>query len=471
MTPKILELRERLQSLNAEAHEIRATAEAAKRDLSSEEAKKLDAILDEFDRCREDIDRLEKLELQTGLLSQPQGRKTEPDQPSQPLQPDGQGGVEQPRPAGRKRSDITVPASYAVGPKNGGFASLGEMAYYVARACMKGGALDPRLERLAAATIYGSEASGSDGGFAVPPDFRTAIMEMVMGEESLLSLCDQITVSGNTFSAPVDATTPWQTSGGIQAYWGGEGEVKTQSKPALEERTTRLNKIFSLVPLTEELLEDASAMDSYLRRKAPEKIAFKLNLAIVQGDGVGKPLGILNSPSIVSVAKETGQVADTLIANNVIKMYSRMYGPLRSGAVWLVNQDVEPQLHKLSVPGTDNTGNAATGWGGLVYLPAGGLAGSPFGTLYGRPVIPTQACETLGDKGDIIFVNLSQYLVLLKSGTNPRVETSIHIWFDQDLVAFRFVLRVGGTPWWGAAVSARDGNNSYSWAVVLDERA
>ncbi len=88
----------------------------------------------------------------------------------------------------------------------------------------------------------------------------------------------------------------------------------------------------------------------------------------------------------------------------------------------------------------------------------------------GRPVIPSQACETIGDKGDIFFADFSQYLLLLKSGVNPRIETSMHLWFDQDLTAFKFVLRVGGIPWWSTTQPARDGSATYSPFVTLEAR-
>lgn len=477
---KLEELRERLAVLNGQAQAISRRIDEEKRDLTPDEQHELDQILTNFERTKADVDRLAKLGEQTDVLTAPVGRKTEPDAPRQ-VQDLGEGHVQMEprqqlghRPASR---DDRVPATYASHgvPKNWNFNSLGEFAVSVRRACLNQGQWDPRLivsERLAAATTYGSEGTGSDGGFAVPPDFRTAIMEAVAGEESLLARCDQVTISGNSFTAPFDATTPWQSSGGIQAYWGGEGVAKTQSKPALEERNCKLNKVFALVPMTDELLEDAGAMDAYLRKKMPEKIAWKVNEAIVSGNGVGKPLGILNSPALVAVAKESGQQADTIVGNNILKMYSRMYAPSRSKAVWVINQDIEPQLLKLSVPGTDNTGNAVTGWGGLVYMPANGLSDSPFATLFGRPVIPSQAAETLGDLGDVMFADFSQYLALLKGGgANPKTEISMHLWFDQDLTAFRTVLRVGGMPWWAAPVAARDGSATYSPFVALAERA
>lgn len=465
-------LQQRLAELNETAQGLRARAAAEKRDLTVEEESQLKDALASFEQVSERIEQLQQLEEQTERLNRPAGRKTQPEQPVQMID-DGNGNVLAARERSQERGRGRIPAEpLRIESRNAGFKTLGEFAFAVKRACSRSGTVDPKLElseRLAA-TTWGSEGSGADGGFAVPPDFRTSVMEAVMGEDSLISRCDQVTVTGNSFTAPVDMTTPWQTSGGIQAYWGPEAGTKTQSKPALQERTTKLNKLYALVPMTDELLEDAPAMDAYLRRKAPEKIGFAANLAIIQGSGVGQPLGFLNSGALVSVAKESGQQADTIVANNVIKMYSRMWSPNRSNAVWLINPDIEPMLYKLSIAGTDNTGNAVTGWGGLVYTPANGLSGAPYGTLFGRPVIPTQAAETLGDLGDISFVDLTQYLLLLKSGVNPRVDVSMHLWFDQDLTAFRFVLRIGGIPWWDAPVAARDGSATYSPFVALAER-
>jgi ATP-dependent Clp protease protease subunit len=100
----------------------------------------------------------------------------------------------------------------------------------------------------------------------------------------------------NTMTLPTDMTTPWDSTGGIQAYWTGEAAAMTQSKPKLEEVTSR-PEAGVLVPVTEELLEDARRMDAYLRRKAPEKMDFKISDAIVRGNGAGMPLGFLNSPA------------------------------------------------------------------------------------------------------------------------------------------------------------------------------
>lgn len=462
---KLEELQERLEALNTESHDIRAKAEAEKRDLTVEEERTLGENLDAFDRTKKQIDDLNRLSAQTEILRQGNGRKTEPNQPEK-LAPETSDHYEPARQAAPR-----LPAEYRTPSRNGGFRTLGEMAVAVRLANRPGGGwTDPRLERLATPSTYANEGSGAEGGYAVPSDFRTAIMEKVMGEASLLSRTDQVPVSGNTLTVPKDNGTPWGTTG-IQAYWGGEGQLKTQSRPAFDTMTLRLHKVYALVPITDELAEDAPALDSYLRRRAPEAIDFKINLAIVQGSGSNQPLGILNSGALVTVTKEGSQLADTIVANNVIKMWSRLYSGNRANAVWLINQDIEAQLYTMALPGKDNTGASVSGWGSHVFMPAGGLSGSQYATLFGRPVIPTQACETLGDKGDIILADLSAYLTAIKSGSNPKTDISIHLWFDYDITAYRFVLRMTGQPWWDSPVSPRDGSNTLSPFVALEERA
>lgn len=457
--PRITELQDRLIEMDENAQTIRALCDKEKRDLTEDEQSQLDHIFAEFKRTKQDIERRQQIADQTAQLASSMGRLTTPEGPAEDepevQQPRNQG---QPPPLPRRQTTRIEPVFTDRG--KWGWRFEGEYYAAVVAAGRRGGPLDPRLEIRNAPTTYGQEGVGADGGFAVPPDFRAPIISKLMTETSLLSRTDQQTSTSNSITFPVDETTSWQTSGGIQAYWENEAGLKTQSKPLLQPLNVRLNKLIALVPVTDELLADAPAMGSYVQRKAPEKIDFKVTMALIQGNGAGQPLGLLNAPCLVSVAKENGQLADTIQVENIQKMYSRMYADWRNGAVWLINQDIEPQLFGMTV-GLNN-------W--PVYLPPNGLASAPFATLMGRPVIATQACETLGDKGDIIFVNLSQYLTVTQTA-GLRQDISIHLWFDYDVTAFRFVMRIGGQPWLSAAISPRDGNNTLSSVVTLDDRA
>lgn len=468
----IAELQARLDEINTESLSILAAADADKRDqLLPEEQEQLDNLLDEFERRSADLARMQAVQKHADQLAGSAGRQApaesprasaedvEDDDDHVPAQRATQMSGRQQR---RREPNIRVHEDKS----RWGWRNFGEFASAVRMAYHGGGQLDGRLAAQMAPTTYGNENAGADGGFAIPPDFRSEIISKVMGEEQLISRTDQTVCSGNSITMPVDTTTPWQTSGGILAYWDGEAQQITQSKPALEQVQVKLNKLTALVPVSEELLEDVPALDAFLRRKAPEKMNYKINNAIVQGTGVGQPLGILNSGSLVTVADNNGAYIEPV---DIFNMWSRMYGPLRSSAVWLINQDVEPELFNMhisvkNVAGTENVGGVPA------YMPANGISGMPYGTLMGRPVIPTEACKSLNTPGDILFVNLGQYMTVTKGG-GIRTDTSIHLYFDYAVTAFRFIFRVAGRPMWDSTITPGSGsNNTLSWAVALDTR-
>jgi len=457
-TETLDELKEKLVGLSDNAKNIQARADAEKRPLTVDETKEVQDIFARFGEVEADIERRNQIAEMQAKLAAPAARKTNTD--GTPVN-DPQNAA---KPAPKTPS--RTPRIEALDDKNKwGFRHFGEYAMAVAGASAiqkgGGGAVDPRLIANAPSS-FGQEGAGSDGGFAVPPEFRQAIMIKVMGEDSLLSRTDQQTSSSNSLTIPKDETTPWQTSGGIQAFWEGEAGQLSQSKPSLQNTTVKLNKLTALVPVTDELLEDAAAMTNYLNTKAPVKMDFAINNAIVNGTGAGQPLGFLNSGALVTVAKESGQAANTVNYANIVKMWARMYSQCRKNAIWLINQDVEQQLPSLVITGTNSGVFPA-------YLPPGGLSGSPYGTLMGRPVVVTEACPALSSQGDINLVDLSTYLSIVKAG-GIRTDVSIHLWFDYDITAFRFVMRVGGQPWWTSAITRKNGSNKLSCFVNLAAR-
>lgn len=462
-TEKIQALREEIAELVEHAKAIQDKADAEKRDLYDDEEKETNSIYDRVERAQAEIKRREKLLSLDDRMSQGTGRRTTPEGPTDDERDARAAAGERPR---KQETNIEFPRR---DPGKGGFKNVGEFALAVRASSRQGATIDPKLIQAAGPSTYQQEGVGADGGFAVPPDFRQAIMSKIGEEMSLYSRTDQQQTTSNNMTFPLDETSQWQTTGAVRAYWEGEAQQKTQSKATITPHNTRLHKIIALVPMTDELIEDAPAMTGFINKKAPAAIDFAISLAIVSGDGVGKPLGILNSPATISVAKETGQAADTVVAKNINKMWSRMPAASRANAVWIINQDVEPQFEEMSVfiknvAGTENVG----GW--PLYMPPGGISAAPYATLKGRPVLPGQYAETLGDKGDIILADLSQYLTITKVG-GLRQDVSIHLWFDYDVTAFRFVLRIGGQPWWTKPLQPRVGSTTYSPFVTLDDRA
>ncbi len=442
---KIAANRDRQEELLALCEEIQNTADAEKRELTKEEDADIAAHMREYDKLGRDSDRRLALADRTKDLLEPNGRKTSPT--ANEDDPDF-------KPANSAARDLGTLAERS---KTHGFKGMGEFARAVVNfKRSEGRVVDDRLKAAAAGTIS-TEAVGQDGGFAVPPEYRAAILERVFDQDSLIGRANPIPLSGNSMTMPSDMTTPWDTSGGIQAYWEGETNPYTQSKVKLEGVTTKLHKLTALVLASDELLEDSAALGAYIERKAPEKIDFKLSYALTWGNGVGMPLGFMNSPALVTVAAESAQTTDTINATNVSKMWSRQPANLRKNSIWLIHQDAEPQLDLMTIGQQP------------VYIGPGGLRDSEFGRLKGRPVIPHEVCETVGDLGDIMLVDMTSYLAVRKS-SGLKSQTSIHMYFDQDLTAFKFTLRIGGQPWWSAPISPRDGSSTRSPFVTLASR-
>lgn len=465
----IEQLKTRLVELQETGKAIQAKADAENRDLTPEEIKEFELIQSEFEGVEADIARRATLDAQESRLTASAGRLVLPEKPLQP-------------------SNAADPASTPVVPgKSGlrnqrlptledrqrwGFQSFGEFCMAVKNSSLNPSAIDPRLNVTnAAASTYGSEGVGADGGFAVPPEWRSQIMDLVAGEDSILAMTDQQTCAGNTITFPVDETTSWQSTGGIQAYWDSEAATMTQSKPLLRDLTAKLSRITCLVPMTDELLEDSTAMGGYVGPKAGEKIDFKITDAIINGTGVGQPLGILNAPCTVSVAKETSQTAATFHADNAVKMMARLPSKSFARSAWFVNQDVLPQIFKLGFVVASASGTVA-GAGALYLAPgqlSGGLQATPYGTLLGRPIVVTEACATLGTVGDVILADMSKYLTVVKA-SGLKSDVSMHLWFDQNLTAFRFVLRINGQPWLSAPITRKNGTNTLSHFVTAATR-
>lgn len=345
------------------------------------------------------------------------------------------------------------------------FKSLGEQLQAVARATIDGDA-DKRLQFAAAPTGAG-ESVGTDGGYLVQQDYSAELFRRAYETGQFASRTRRIPISANSNGLKMNAIkessrvdgSRW---GAVQAYWTGEAEAMTASRPKFRQIELDLKKLTGLFYATDEILADASALETVVREAFGEEFGFKLDDAIVRGTGVGMPLGILSHASTVVSTEKTDpstsalQAADTVIVPNITDMWSRMWARSRGNAVWFINQQVEPQLMVMKIGDTP------------IYIPAGGFSASPYATLLGRPVIAVEQANELGLEGDVMLLDLSQYLLIEKGGVESA--SSMHVRFLQNEMVFRFVMRVDGQPGWHTTLTPFKGSATLSPFVVLGER-
>lgn len=360
--------------------------------------------------------------------------------------------------------------------QNGGFRSLGEFASAVHNACTLNATVDSRLVRNDASGA--NETTGADGGYLVPPDYAAGVIDLIQEQSILLPQARRVTIAGNRLIEAYlveSKRDDGHRHGGVLAYWKGEAQQYKESKPMFGERTTQLDKLTAICPVTEELLMDEPAIESTLDTKVAQEFAWKADAAIFGGSGSGSmPLGMVmptTNTALVTVDKESGQAAGTVNVQNILKMWNRMPAQCRANAKWYINQDLELQLMQLMM-GTDTVATSDSGvtvsFGGPLWLPAGAY-GNENGKLLGRDVIPLEQAAAVGAVGDIAFLDATQYLIVERAGINKQ--TSMHMYFDTDEVAFKFSWRVGGRPDWMTAITGANSTIARSPYVALAARA
>jgi len=414
------QMRDRLAAIVAQLEQIKALGA----ELTEQDVDTINDLSSEFEGLSGKIAASEKLE-QISAKAATSTRKTETSQPRIEVK--------------ASRKEIT-----------GGFEQYGDFLMAVKNSAL--GNTDKRFQN----TMF--ERNGEDGGFLVPDQFISDVAKKMNGDDSLLARTTQFAVSGNNLTLPTDETAPW--TGGIQSYWVSEGAPIQDSKHKFGQASWKLHKVAALVKVTDELLEDGLALESYIRSMAPQAIVHKINSAIISGDGVGKPNGILSSGFKVKVAKESLQAADTIVARNLVKMYSRLLPMARRSAVWMINPMVEEQL-RLVKDDNDN----------FIYLaPGSQMNQQPYGLLMGLPVMPMLgSMKELGTEGDIILCDLSYYYAIIKAG-GMKQAVSQHLYFDRDIQAFKFVMRLDGGCPFKAPVKTEFGNYEMSAIITLEDR-
>lgn len=424
-----------IKSLMKKIADIDAKATTENRDLTGAELRMKNEIMDAIGELQDTVKTMERQEKISAILESPNSAST---------------------------VQKTIKDMPDIKPRDR-FNSFGEQLAAVMKAGQPGGSVDPKLFNAATGL---NETVNSDGGFLVQTDFTNELLQEVFQTGVLASRCRRIPISGNANGIKingVDETSRASTRyGGVLGYWADEAGEKTASKPKFRKIELDLKKLIGLCYATDELLADAAALEAFIKQAFVGEFGFLIDDAIVNGTGAGMPMGILNAGCKVSVAKETGQPADTVVAENIVSMYARRFASQTQNYAFYYNQDIEPQLLKMSL---------AVGTGGIpVYMPPGGLNDAPYGRLMGLPAIAIEQAATLGDSGDIILANFKNGYVLAEKG-GIKSDMSIHVRFIYDESVFRFVLRIDGEPVRASALTPYKGSNTLSHFIVLDERA
>ncbi len=233
------------------------------------------------------------------------------------------------------------------------------------------------------------EGIDADGGYLVPDEYDTRLIDGLKEENIIRKLGHTITTSGER-KINIAATKP-------AAAWIDEGETLTFSDATFSQINLDAHKLHVAVKVTEELLYDnAFRLENYIIEEFYKALANAEEDAFINGDGTGKPLGILAASGGAEVGVTTAS-ATAITADEVINLVYSLKRPYRKNAVFILNDQTIAALRKLK-----------DGNGTYMWQPAL-VAGEP-DKLLGYPVYTSAYMPTVESGAKtIIFGDLSYY--------------------------------------------------------------
>ena len=241
------------------------------------------------------------------------------------------------------------------------------------------------------------EGVDTDGGYLVPEEYDRRLIDVLDGENIMRSLATKITTAGQ-HKINIAATKP-------AAAWIEEGGQLSFGDATFDQILWDSHKLHVAIRVTEELLYDnAFGLENYIITQFGKALANAEEDAFLNGDGVGKPLGLV-------AASGGGQIAETLTAaikaDDIINLVYALKRPYRKNASFIMNDKNIAVIRKLK----DNNG-------AYIWQPSA-QAGEP-DRLFGYPVhtsayAPENAIAfgdykyyNIGDRGTRSFKQLTE---------------------------------------------------------------
>ena len=302
--------------------------------------------------------------------------------------------------------------------------------------------------------------SGVAGGYTVPTAFQTKIMEVAAPLSIVRPRAFIVPMETLEIDVPMLDQTTAQSAGtppyfgGMTAAWTGDGTTINDTEAKFRAAKMANHELTGYTEIPRSLIATSvTSLEALVYRMYGGAVAWYEDYAFLRGNGIGKPLGVLNAPCRVQTAARGSASAITFA--NARSVWVRVLAESRANGVWLGSQLAESAI--LDMTGTANSVFVPSGY----TISNGNAAGQAINyAILARPVLISAKLPNLNVDGDFGFFDFSQYMI--GDFGAMEVAASEHFKFKNNMMAYRFVHRVGGMPWMNNALTLEDGSTTVS---------
>jgi HK97 family phage major capsid protein len=296
------------------------------------------------------------------------------------------------------------------------------------------------------------------GGFLVPAGMLPDSLLAVKNSDPFAGRTTNVSMEYPRVYMPfrVDKDHSDSVSSGLKWHRREEAAAALASRAKIGLFEFLVNKLVGLSFVTQELMNDSRrTVAALLQTGFQTELSSTLVAERLHGTGVGEYKGIMSSGALITIDKESGQAAKTILFENLLKMAARCWG-YDDDAVWIANPDCRAAIMLI---------NKTVGV--PVWVPRATEDGTDM--LLGRPLFFTEHAETLGTQGDLVLCNPAEYI----EGVYEPLQTveSVFVRFEEHENALKFWIRNCGAPWWDSVLTPTNGTDTLSPFICLAERS
>ncbi|MBO9408047.1 phage major capsid protein [Shimia sp. R9_1] len=237
-----------------------------------------------------------------------------------------------------------------------------------------------------------SSSVNSDGGYLVDPQTAETIKSVLNSTASIRAIANVVTVEAGSYDVLIDSSD-------VGAGWADETSATAETgTPNIERIAIPLHELSALPKASQRLLDDSAFdIESWLAGRVADKFARAEAAAFINGDGVGKPTGIMTHPTVAEASWSWGNIGyvatgadgDFNGADALVELVYALGAQYRANGSFVMNSKTAGAVRKLK----DADGR---------FLWSDGLAAGEPARLLGYPVLIAEDMPDIASGADAI---------------------------------------------------------------------